>query len=232
MTLGSPPTLHEGQRRPQEPDATGIVFPDPRSADEEGIVGVGEDLRPGTVLEAYRTGIFPWPHSVRGKRITLWFSPDPRAHFPLSATPHWSRSLRRTLRLHPWRITMDAAFESVMRTCAYAREVEGTWITNGMVASYTHLHALGHAHSLEVWEGDELVGGIYGVRVGRVFAGESMFHTRTDASKVALAELAMRLYTAGFELFDVQVMNPHLTSLGCEEISREEYLARFAAAQT
>lgn len=220
-----------GKRPQHEPDPTGIVFPPPESADEDGIVGAGEDLRPGTVLEAYRHGIFPWPHSVRGKRLTLWFSPDPRAHFPLTGSPHWSRSLRRTLRQHPWTIRVDSAFEAVMRACATAREAEGTWITNGMVACYTHLHALGHAHSLEVWEGEQLVGGIYGVRVGRVFAGESMFHLRTDASKVAFAELAMRLHAAGFELFDVQVMNPHLESLGCVEIPREEYLQRFAAAQ-
>lgn len=214
-------------RRRTEPEPTGIEFPAPEDADEDGIVAVGDDLRPGTVLEAYRQGIFPWPHNVRGKRVTFWFSPDPRAHFPLRADPHWSRSLRRKLRTHPWRVTVDTAFESVVRQCAFTRADEGTWITNAMVATYAHLHALGHAHSVEVWEGDELVGGIYGVRVGSVFAGESMFHTRTDASKVAFAELAMRLHAAGFRFFDVQVMNPHLESLGCVEIPREEYLERF-----
>jgi leucyl/phenylalanyl-tRNA--protein transferase len=157
-----------------------------------------------------------------------WFSPDPRAILPLDKLA-WSRSLKRTLRKHAFRITVDKAFEQTMRACGDERE-DGTWIIEDVIAGYTLLHELGWAHSLEVWEADELVGGIYGVAIGASFAAESMFHRRTDASKIAFATLAERLRDAGYVLFDAQVMNPHLESLGCTPIPRTTYLDRLANA--
>ncbi|WP_394823782.1 leucyl/phenylalanyl-tRNA--protein transferase [Pendulispora albinea] len=214
--------------RATEPPRTEIVFPDPRGTPEPGIVAVGSDFRPGTLLQAYRSGIFPWPH---GHHV-LWFSPDPRAILPLEGELHWSRSLRRTLRRHPFEVTVDQAFVEVMRACGYTRDA--TWITPALARGYTALHKLGWAHSVEVWEHQgerrELVGGIYGMAIGGLFAGESMFHTRTDASKIAFATLAGRLQTRGFVLFDVQVMSDHLASLGCIDVSRHEYLARLERA--
>lgn len=222
---------------PIEPPETTVRFPDPRRA-RRGVVAIGSDFRAGTVLRAYREGIFPWPHTEEdAEPLVLWFSPDPRAHFPLEDAPRWSRSLRRTLRVHPYEVTVNQAFERVMRACGDVRE-EGTWILPELREGYAELHARGFAHSVEVWErpngadGDnrELVGGIYGVAVGSAFAGESMFHTRTDASKIAFACLVERLRAAGFTLFDVQVQNPHLESLGCLEWPRATFLARLAAA--
>ncbi|HSQ61713.1 MAG TPA: leucyl/phenylalanyl-tRNA--protein transferase [Polyangiaceae bacterium] len=214
-------------REPIEPPATDVKFPDPARVRGRDIVAVGTDYRPGTILQAYRLGIFPWPQD---EELVGWFSPDPRAILPLD-TLHWSRSLRRTLRHHPFRITVDQAFRRTMQACGEQRE-GGTWITPGMLDGYEELHRLGWAHSLEVWEpeSEELVGGIYGIAIGAAFAGESMFHRRTDASKIAFANLAERLRDGGYELFDVQVMNPHLASLGCVEIPRAEYLRRLARA--
>jgi leucyl/phenylalanyl-tRNA--protein transferase len=165
----------------------------------------------------------------------LWFSPEPRCIFPFTVEeePHWSRSLRRTLRIHPYEVTIDQDFDGVMRMCGLTRP-EGTWIIPELIAGYNELHRLGWAHSVEVWEnspnGRELVGGIYGLAIGGVFAGESMFHTRTDCSKISFASLVAALRRAGFALFDVQVQNPHLKSLGCVEIKRREYLARLSDA--
>lgn len=211
---------------PIEPDDTGVRFPDLRRAPASGLVAVGVDFRPGTLLRAYRSGIFPWPQS---DEAVGWFSPHPRTVFPLDKALHWARSLRRTLRAHPFRITVNTAFEEVMRACATEHE-GGTWIIPELIAGYVTLHEMGWAHSLEVWEGDALVGGIYGVAVGAAFAGESMFHRRTDASKIAFATLAERLKDSGYVLFDAQVKNPHLTSLGCIEIKRPDYLERLAGA--
>jgi len=214
--------------RATEPPRTEIVFPDPREAPEPGVVAVGSDFRPGTLLQAYRNGIFPWPH---GHHV-LWFSPDPRCIMPLEGELHWSRSLRRTLRHHPFEVTVDQAFTDVMHACGATRDA--TWITPSLARGYAALHTLGWAHSVEVWERDgadrHLVGGIYGVAVGGVFAGESMFHTRTDASKIAFATLAERLQRARFSLFDVQVMSEHLASLGCVDVARDEYLSRLDSA--
>jgi leucyl/phenylalanyl-tRNA---protein transferase len=225
---------------PLEPDDTGIEFPDPADANEYGVVAVGEDFRPGTVLRAYRQGIFPWPHrdearasgatGARRGHVVLWCSPDPRAIFPLEREPHWSRSLRRTLRSGRFRVTLNQAFGEVIRMCGKTR-AEGTWIIPALIRGYEDLHRRGFAHSVEVWEDDELVGGIYGMAIGGVFAGESMFHTRTDASKVAFAHLAVSLRASGFAVFDVQVENPHLLSLGCVEIPRSTYILLLQHAQ-
>jgi leucyl/phenylalanyl-tRNA---protein transferase len=223
---------------PIEPPATRVRFPDPARSRSKQVLALGCDFSPGTVLAAYRMGIFPWPHGSADEPdsdqpLVLWFSPDPRCIFPLEGPPHWSRSLRRTLRHHPWEITVDEDFEQVIRLCGETR-AHATWIIPELVDGYEKLFALGWVHSVEVWErsarGRELVGGIYGIAIGGLFAGESMFHLRTDASKVAFAMLVEKLRAAGFVLFDVQVQNPHLESLGCVEIARTEYLARLAHA--
>lgn len=222
---------------PIEPPPTGVRFPDPREEGAPDVLAVGADFSPGTLLSAYRRGIFPWPQgdADRKKRpLVLWFSPDPRAIFPLDRPMPWSRSLRRRLRTHPWEVTLDTAFRDVVEACAEARRGH-TWIIPALVDGYVRLHELGWAHSVEVWERDaaggrSLVGGIYGVAIGGLFAGESMFHARTDASKVAFASLAERLVASGFALFDVQVQNDHLESLGCVEVDRARFLAAAARA--
>ncbi|MGH7283055.1 MAG: leucyl/phenylalanyl-tRNA--protein transferase [Polyangiaceae bacterium] len=214
---------------PIEPAPTEIAFPDPRDAPGD-VVAVGVDFRAGTLLTAYRAGIFPWPQSPR--RVG-WFSPDPRAIFPLEKPFHWSRSLRRAMRAKDLTITVDEAFADVMKACGDERR-EGTWIVPALVEGYARLFKLGWAHSVEIWETGKnkhaLVGGIYGVAIGRFFSGESMFHRRTDASKIAFAALVERLRAADYELFDVQVQNPHLESLGIVEIPRDEYLDRLEKA--
>lgn len=195
------------------------ALPDPRSCDAEGLVGVGGDLAPATLVDAYARGVFPWPH---GRTRLPWFSPDPRAVVPVGRL-HASRSLRRTLRRSGWTTTLDAAFDDVVRACGRDRD-EGTWITPAMVRAYGRLARLGWAHSLEVWDGRRLVGGVYGVQVGAVFTGESMFHREDDASKVALHDLAARLAEAGGRLLDAQLPTPHLATLGFEAWPRGRFL--------
>lgn len=195
----------------------------PEYADEEGLVAIGGDLRPETLLRAYRNGIFPWFNE--GEPI-LWWSPDPRAIFELDQF-YISRRLARTIRSEKFRVTLDRAFRAVMLGCAERRP---TWITSDMIEAYTRLHELGHAHSVEAWEGEQLVGGVYGVGMGGFFAGESMFHRVTDASKVALAYLIEYLRIRGFELFDTQVATEHTLSLGAIYVTRKEYLARLKTA--
>jgi leucyl/phenylalanyl-tRNA--protein transferase len=193
-------------------------------------MAVGPDFSPGTILEAYRRGIFPWPQP---NGLVPWVSPSPRAIFPLDREPRWSRSLRRTLRKHSFTITVDRAFRDVMLACGDERRDEeggGTWIIPEMLTAYTRLFELGWTHSVEVWDADSLVGGIYGIAIGGAFAGESMFHRRTDASKVAFAELVKRLKNTGFILFDAQVLTAHLASLGCIAIPRREFLMRLDRA--
>jgi len=199
-------------------------FPDPATAGEDGLVGIGADLEPATLVDAYRRGIFPWPHP--GAPLP-WFSPDPRGVIPLDGLVV-SRSLRARLRRSGWETTVDRAFAAVLAGCADRSEGRGgggTWITPPMRAAYQRLHDLGHAHSLEVWDGTELVGGLYGVGVGGVFTGESMFHLASDASKVALVDLVARLAEAGGRLIDVQMVTPHLASLGARDLPRAEFLA-------
>lgn len=197
----------------------------PEFSTPEGIVGVGGDLRPGSLLEAYAHGIFPWFNP--GDPI-IWWSPDPRAIFDLRDF-HVPRRLAATIKQNKFRVTTDMRFRAVMEGCAADRE-EGTWVTAEMIDAYTELHERGRAHSLEVWLGDDLVGGIYGVALGGFFAGESMFHRVRDASKVALVSLLTRLRDRGFELFDTQILNDHTEQFGAFEIPRAEYLRRLANA--
>jgi leucyl/phenylalanyl-tRNA---protein transferase len=204
---------------PVEPPATRVELPDPRRANREGIVALSRTMTPGLVLQAYRKGIFPWP-IMQG--VVPWASPDPRAIFPLQAPQAWPRHVRRAQR-PGFTVTFDRAFRDVMARCGEAR-AEGTWITPDVFATYSELHELGWAHSAEVWVDGQLAGGLYGLAVGSLFAGESMFHLRTGASKVAFVAVAERLREGGFTVFDVQVMSPHLATLGCVEIPRSEYL--------
>jgi leucyl/phenylalanyl-tRNA--protein transferase len=198
------------------------VWPEPEDGD--GLVGFGADLLPATLVDAYRNGVFPWPH----EGVALpWFSPDPRGVL-LPGGMHVSRSLRRTLRRCGWTTTVDTATAAVIAACAEDR-VEGTWITTAMQQAYLRLHALGWVHSVEVWEGSELVGGLYGVQVGAVVTGESMFHRRSDASKVAMLDLLDRLAEAGGLLLDVQLLTDHLATLGAVALPRERFLALLGA---
>ncbi|MFN2557513.1 MAG: leucyl/phenylalanyl-tRNA--protein transferase [Nitriliruptorales bacterium] len=188
------------------------------------MVGVGADLEPSTLVQAYRDGIFPWPHL----RLPLpWFSPDPRGVLTCEYL-HMSRSLRQRLRRCGWTATLDNAFAAVVSACAEPRGDEGTWITRSMVRAYLRLHALGWAHSMEIWEGPALVGGLYGVQIGGCFTGESMFRRVSDASKVALVELVHRFTEAGGSFVDVQLATPHLRQLGAREVPRSDFLAMLA----
>jgi len=196
----------------------------PELADDSGLVAVGGDLDPRRLLQAYRAGVFPW----YDESIPIcWWSPDPRAIFEMDQF-HCPRRLQRTMRAGHFRVTVNRAFADVMAGCA--TRAEGTWITRAMLHAYGELHKLGHAHSVEVWKGEELAGGLYGVTIGGLFAGESMFSRIRDASKVALAATVERLRERGFELFDTQVANDHTRSLGATEIPRAVYLARLRRA--
>jgi len=219
--------MGEPARRAEPPEPVGPTpwrIPDPSTADPEAgdVVGFGADLKPSTLVDAYQRGIFPWPHP--GVAVP-WFSPDPRAVIPLDGF-RISRSLRQRLRRSGWFTTVDAAFDAVVDACANRPGGEGTWIGWEMQQSYGRLSRLGWAHSVEVWDGDALVGGLYGVAVGGCFTGESMFHRETDASKVALADLVARWAEAGGAFVDVQLPTPHLTTLGAVEMPRAEFLAR------
>jgi leucyl/phenylalanyl-tRNA--protein transferase len=203
-------------------------MPDPAVA-EDGVelIAVGADLEPGTLLAAYRSGLFPMPVEPRKRRTQLaWYSPDPRAIVPLDGF-HVSRSLRRSI--PRFRHSFNRAFGDVVRACGDPGR-DGFWISEAVVGAYEELFRLGWAESVEVWLDEELVGGVYGVRIGGFFAGESMFHRASDASKVALVHLVDELRSDGVTLFDVQWLTPHLTSLGTVEIPRAEYLDRLRAA--
>lgn len=212
--------------RPQDPPD---AFPPVETAlvEPDGLLCVGGDLQPARLLAAYRRGIFPWYSP--GQPI-LWWSPDPRmVLFPDELKV--SRSLRKTLRNRGFVVTHDTCFEQVVAQCADSghRAVDGTWISPEMRAAYTELHRLGHAHSVEVWDeappdGRQLVGGLYGLLLGRVFFGESMFSTATDASKVALHALVQKLRERDIALIDCQVASAHLFSLGARLVPRSEFL--------
>jgi leucyl/phenylalanyl-tRNA--protein transferase len=199
----------------------------PESADDSGLVAVGGDLSPQRLLEAYRRGVFPW-YDDNGP--ICWWSPDPRAIFELDGL-HVSRRLARTLRSGRFSFTVNGAFGRVIRGCA-RRPGEGTWITPDMITAYTKLHQLGHAHSVEAWWDGELAGGLYGVALGGLFAGESMFTLLSNGSKAALVYLVERLRERGFQLFDTQFATKHTSGLGAIEIPRKEYLARLRQALT
>jgi leucyl/phenylalanyl-tRNA--protein transferase len=203
------------------------ALPDPASIGGEDLVGFGADLDPATLVDAYRRGIFPWPHD--GVDLP-WFSPDPRALL-FAKTVHISRSLRSTLRRCRWDTTVDLAFDAVVAQSAVRPGGDGTWITDEMKAAYGRLHELGWAHSVEVWDGTELVGGIYGVAVGGCFTGESMFHRVTDASKAALVDLCVRWQEGGGAFLDVQLPTGHLERMGAQTVPRKEFLAKLAAVR-
>jgi leucyl/phenylalanyl-tRNA---protein transferase len=202
-----------------------LRFPDPRWADAEGLVAVGGDLSVDRLLLAYRSGIFPWTEAP-----VTWWSPDPRAIFELDRF-HVPRSLRRALASGRFRHTRDQAFRAVMEGCAEPRPGrDATWITAEFLQAYTRLHQLGHAHSVECWLDDTLAGGIYGVAIGGFFAGESMFHRASNASKSALFHLVQHLRARQFQLFDIQMITPVTERLGAITIPRAEYLRRLRAA--
>jgi leucyl/phenylalanyl-tRNA--protein transferase len=212
-----------------KPGSTDLRFPPAELASPEGLLAVGGDLRAERLLEAYRHGIFPWYNP--GQPI-LWWSPDPRAVlFP--AKLRVSRSLGKTLRRKRFEVTLDSAFRDVMLHCAEPRDDRpghGTWITPEMIEAYCVLHQRGLAHSVESWLDGKLVGGLYGVALGSVFFGESMFSRETDASKVAFVQLVRQLELWGFALVDCQLPSAHLSSLGAEEIRRREFLERLDQA--
>lgn len=194
-------------------------------ADQAGLLGLGADLEPGTLLAAYRSGVFPMP--IGPDETMGWWSPDPRAVIPLDGL-YVSRSLRKSLAR--CEVTFDTEFDRVVEGCADPVRPHG-WINDEMHAAYRRLFELGWVHSVEVWDNQgALVGGLYGVGIGGLFAGESMFHLARDASKVAMAHLVEKLSNRGADLFDVQWMTPHLHSMGAIEIGRAEYLERVAAA--
>ena len=193
---------------------------------DDGLVAVGGTLHPDILEKAYRMGIFPWSSDP----AVTWWCPDPRAIFDLGSF-RVSRSLRKSIRQSGWTFHLDRDFEGTMRRCAEpTADRPSTWISEDFVASYGVLHHRGLAHSVEVYDKDEPVGGLYGVAFGGFFGGESMFWRRSNASKAALAHLVSHLRSHGFVLLDAQVMNPHLASLGACEISRTEFLRRLRAA--
>ncbi len=197
----------------------------PEYADSNGLVAIGGDLQPETLLLAYSRGIFPW---FDERTPILWWSPDPRAIIELDQL-HISRRLARTLRSGKFLVTFNRDFSRVIRECATDRD-EGTWITPSMIDAYEELHRLGHAHSIEAWCGSELAGGLYGVALGGFFAGESMFTRIRDGSKVCLVSLVDRLRERGFTLFDIQLRTDHTARMGAVEIPRQIYLERLAEA--
>ncbi|HEX4139214.1 MAG TPA: leucyl/phenylalanyl-tRNA--protein transferase [Candidatus Methylacidiphilales bacterium] len=202
-----------------------LVFPNLQTANREGLLALGGDLSVPRLLLAYRSGIFPWTDEP-----LTWWSPDPRAIFELERFRPPDR-LKSKLRNHPFRITIDHAFSSVIHACADpAPGRESTWISPRFIDAYIELHRAGHAHSVEVWQEGRLVGGVYGVAVAGFFAGESMFHRVSDASKIALCFLMEHLRARNFELFDTQVLSPLTARLGAIEIRRRDYLERLASA--
>jgi leucyl/phenylalanyl-tRNA---protein transferase len=198
-------------------------FPDLRQAltDPNGLLAAGADLSPARLVTAYRAGIFPWFNA--GEPI-LWWSPDPRMVL-LPSQFQVSHSFKKVLRQHEFELRFDSQFTQVMHACAAPRKgLAGTWIHADMVAAYRELHEQGYAHSVEVWQGDELIGGLYGMAIGRMFYGESMFSAQPNGSKIALAYLCKQLARWQFTLIDCQMYTPHLASLGAREIPRDEFI--------
>lgn len=224
--------MPEPKRSRRKPSPSSRFFPPAESADADGLLGVGGELTPEWLLDAYRHGIFPWPPN---ERMLAWFSPDPRAIIEF-AELHVSRRMRDTLRSGKFSATFDQDFAGVIDGCATGPGREhGTWITPALRTAYLRMHELGHAHSVEVWHDDptgerRLAGGTYGLAIGGLFAAESMFHRVTDASKVAVVRLVERLQERGFTLLDIQQLTPHTERLGAKNIPRSEYLRRLAEA--
>lgn len=199
-----------------------IEFPPPWLARSDGLLCIGGDLSLERLLLAYQNGIFPW---FSEKEPLLWWSPDPRlVLFP--STIKVSRSLKKTIKRTPFRVTVDNAFEQTIVSCSQPRQnhLDGTWLLPEMIDAYIRLHQHGYAHSIETWHGNDLVGGLYGVCLGGSFFGESMFCREKDASKIALSALATLLNTHGFDMIDCQVTTPHLQNMGAVEVSRETFL--------
>jgi len=202
-----------------------LSFPDHRAANREGLLALGGDLSVARLLLAYRSGIFPWTDEP-----LTWWSPDPRAIFEIN-TFRPPKRLESKLKNHPFELTVDRDFHAVIHACAEPAPGRiTTWISPRFIDAYLELHLQGHAHSVEVWQKGSLVGGIYGVSINGFFAGESMFHRVTDASKIALCHLMDRLRARKFELFDTQVLSPLTARLGAIEIRRRDYLERLASA--
>jgi leucyl/phenylalanyl-tRNA--protein transferase len=206
----------------------GSRFPNPRRSRSD-VIAIGDDLRVETLRDAYRHGIFPWPHD---DYPLPWFSPRRRTVLFFDEL-RVGRSLRKAARRAPFRFTIDRDFAAVIRGCAEAPrpEQDGTWIEPRVVAAYVLFHEAGDAHSIEAWDGDDLAGGVYGVDAGGVFTGESMFHKKSDASKLALLFLIEHLRARGATFLDCQVMTPHMQALGAREIPRAEFLDRLEEAQ-
>ncbi len=207
-----------------------VRFPDIKHATPEGIVALGGDLHSESLLLAYRQGIFPWP--MPGLPLT-WVSPPMRGVLEFSAL-HIPRSLAKERVRTTFTYTIDRDFPSVIRACSQIQRPDqpGTWITNQMLRAYIRLHQLGYAHSVEVWEGEELVGGLYGVAIDGVYAGESMFHRRPNASKLGLLFLIDHLRQRGLDWIDIQMLTPHMQTLGAREMPREEFLELLATTRT
>jgi leucyl/phenylalanyl-tRNA--protein transferase len=205
-----------------------LVFPPPDRAEPDGLLAVGGGLEPERLLLAYSMGIFPW---YSEELPILWHSPDPRMVL-IPAELRVSRSLRKTLRRRPFRLSVDTAFEKVIRSCAATERPgqPGTWITEEMIGAYGQLHRMGLAHSVEAWQEERLVGGLYGVSLGRCFFGESMFALRSDASKIAFVTLVRQLQRWGVELIDCQVHTEHLARFGATCWSRGRFLEQLARA--
>ncbi|AWL12085.1 Leucyltransferase [Saliniradius amylolyticus] len=206
-----------------------VQFPHPSLAlnDPNGLLAYGGDLSVARLVLAYQHGIFPW--FSEGEPI-LWWSPDPRGILELDNF-YASKSLRKLARSGRYSVTLNRDFKQVIRQCASVpRNDSGTWITEQMIQAYIELHKAGHSHSVEIWDGPELVGGLYGVAVGRVFCGESMFHHRSNTSKLAMLALVQHLKQAGFAFIDCQLQNDHLASLGVTEMPRQAFLVRLREA--
>lgn len=199
-----------------------LIFPPPEGASREGVVAAGGDLRPERLLLAYSQGIFPWPHA---DMPLLWFSPNPRFVLNLSQA-HVGTSLRKAIRAQPYEIKLDARFVDVMRGCQHSPRPgqDGTWITDDLIEGYALLHARGFAHSVEAYEDGELVGGLYGVSLGKAFFGESMFASRPDASKIAAVTMFGNLRAWGFHFVDCQVYTDHLARFGAQPVPRTAFL--------
>jgi len=206
-----------------------MAFPNPENADAEGLLAYGGDLNPTFLLSAYAQGIFPWFNSDKDE--ILWWSPDPRmVLFPERFKV--SKSLKQTLRSGKFEVSVNQCFEKVILKCARIKRQgqAGTWITKNMQQAYNNLHSLGYAHSIETHYNQELVGGLYGVSIGKAFFGESMFHEMTDASKVALNTLVEICKLHDIHFIDVQQSTPHLRSLGADDIGRQSFLEKLAVA--